>query len=197
MVHAEDLQNWIDHHIPPRFRNVLFPEDILQEVWIAAFRAFSSRHLQIDDWKSCEVERWLRTVAKRKLIDFLRKYNRDVLSKTNPEVKMSRGSKSYINLFDAIMGNGRSPSSIEAANEATFAVQTALVCLPEDQRRVIQMYYLAGRTRKSIADTLGVTETALHGTLYRAKNKLRHYMGDPGKFFSDTGPSVVKSGKNV
>lgn len=197
MVHAEGLQKWIDHQIPRRFRTIIFAEDILQEVWLAAFRAFSNRQLQIHDWQSCEVERWLKTVAKRKLIDFLRKHNREVLCKTSPDVKMSRGSQSYINLFDAIRGNGKSPSSIEATTEATFAVQTALVCLPEDQRRVIQMYYLAGRSRKSIAATLGVTETALHGTLYRAKNKLQHYMGDPGKFFSDAEPSVVKSGNNV
>lgn len=197
MSHAGGLHGWIDRQIPRRFRSAVFPEDILQDVWVAAFRAFTNRQIHFDDWESTEVDQWLRTVAKHKLIDALRKHNREMLSKTNPIVKLSRGSGSYMNILDAVMGNGRSPSSIEAGKEATFAIQMALGCLPEDQRRALQMFYLAGRSRKSVADTLGVSETALGGTLFRAKKKLRDYLGDPARFFSGSGSDILKAGEKV
>jgi RNA polymerase sigma-70 factor (ECF subfamily) len=52
-------------------------------------------------------------------------------------------------------------------------LKTALAKLPEEQRLALVLYYFDGRTAGNIAETLDISEMAVHTRLSRARKKLR------------------------
>src|SRR5262245_47163196 len=69
---AVGLRLYIQERIPEKLRAVVAVEDVLQDIWIAAFRRFKD----FDDEREFALDRWLRTIANRKLLDALKSARR-------------------------------------------------------------------------------------------------------------------------
>ncbi|MHC4153941.1 MAG: RNA polymerase sigma factor [Planctomycetota bacterium] len=55
-------------------------------------------------------------------------------------------------------------------------LETALAKLPEEQRLALMLYYFDGRTAGNIAETLDISEMAVHARLSRARKRLRRLL---------------------
>src|SRR5262249_47695455 len=66
--HAGPLRTFVELKIPARLRGTLHSEDVLQEVWVTAFRQIAGIRYQGPSM----FYNWLKTLADRKLIDSIK-----------------------------------------------------------------------------------------------------------------------------
>jgi len=182
MERAEWLHEFLERKIPAHLQGTMGVEDILQQVWIAAFRGSVEFEMQGADG----FDRWLRRIAQRKLINAIRDANAVKRGGRHRTVNGGRETSSLLDLFAHIAGRDRTPSSEEGAREAVHAVKIAISALPDDHRRVITMHHIEGRTSDEVAEVLQKSLPAVNGLLYRAMCGLREQLGPEGRFFSDS-----------
>lgn len=148
------------------------PEDILQQAYVDAFKGV----------RGCSFDgpggfyRWLETIAISRLRDqerALRSQKRDVARETPIAVDPST---TYPQLIDRLAGNDSSPSHHMARDEAVAAVMSSLARLGDDQRAVVQLRYLEGRSVAEVAQHLGKSEAAVHMLCHRGLKALRERM---------------------
>lgn len=184
MTRAERLHRYVRGKIPAKMRAVVTPEDVLQEVWIAAHSGYANYVCNRPDG----FDRWLIGIANHKLIDSLKTAGR---LKRGGNVRVhhagSKRGESLTDLFGRVAGDGKTPSRVVASREAAHAVQIALSRLPDDWRKAIQLRYLEGLSLGEIARAMEKTDAAVHSILYRGLRELRTRLGDLAKFFSDAG----------
>lgn len=63
-------------------------------------------------------------------------------------------------------------------NELNLRMATALMQLPQDQRRAVELKHLHGESLKDIAEKMGKSVTAVAGLLRRGLDKLRAELAD-------------------
>ncbi len=182
MERAARLHDYVGRRIPPPMKSVLSAEDVLQEVWLAAFRALPDFNAHQPN----ALDRWLTTITDRKMVDAIRRARR---VKRGGRHRMGRAGQrqtsSCLDLFGRIAGGQRTPSSEEGAREARHAVRIALDALPENYRQAITLFHLQGLSRAEVARAMQMSVSAVHGVLYRALAKLREHLGPAARFFSD------------
>lgn len=71
------------------------------------------------------------------------------------------------------MAASSNPGHDAMRNEAAACLGEALAGLPEDQRDIIAMKYVAGMSYGAIAETLGMTPDAVSQKLWRVRQKLQ------------------------
>lgn len=176
----ETLRKYVQPRIPRRMARLICVEDILQEIWITAFRSI---HLYSNQGPDA-FDKWLRTIARTRLLNAVR-YGSSKNRAADRVVQSDRiGSAS--GLLGRVPTPGRTPSSEHACNEAVQAVRVAIDGLPDDYRRAVTMHVLDGRTEAEVATVMNKTPAAVHGLLYRALARLRVGMGSESRFFSST-----------
>lgn len=179
---AEALREYVAHRIPAPLRRTLCPEDVLQEVWIAAFRDHARVRLVGPD----ALERWVATIANRKLIDAIRHARRIKRGRDWRCIAESdKRTASFVALVDLVAPGNRTPSRDSSAKEAAQAVRVALAGLPEDWRRAVWMRHIEGRTPAEMAAAMHRTLPAVNSLVFRGLQELRTRLGHAGKFFSD------------
>src|SRR5262245_22380938 len=72
LVRAGGLRRYLRERIPSRLSSSVNVDDIVQDVWIAAFRHVDDF---ADDGESA-FDRWLQTIANRKLLDAIKRARR-------------------------------------------------------------------------------------------------------------------------
>ncbi len=155
----------------PVMRSKIEPEDILQQVYMEAFRALVQFTYQGPD----SFLRWLYAILDRKLIDehrAMRAERRDV----RREVKPSAGSgnqTTYVDLMARIMSSGTTPSRVVRTSEAVGLVETCLAALPEHYRDVIQMRFIEGLPVADVAEKMDRSIGSIHMICHRALRQLR------------------------
>ncbi len=177
--HADRLHRYVSKRIPARYQSIISADDILQDVWLAAFQEIKS--FQPDGRHA--MERWLTRIAQRKLINALR-FARAKKRDGTLRVLDAHRQTSYLDLFATIATAQRTPSSEDAAREAIHAVKSGLSSLPETYRTAVKLYYLDHRTRAEIASSMGISSPAVNSLLYRGLRKLRGELGHAGNYFS-------------
>ena len=111
---------------------------------------------------------WLFRIARNDLIDFQRSYKwTRSLDQLDHE-----GNR----MHDPPDGR-RGPEATVIANEADARVRQMLRALPDSQRSIVELR-LAGLTGDEIAQTLGMTISAVKSAQYRAYRKLRELLSD-------------------
>ncbi len=193
-LHAEllprvaQLRRYVHRRIPDRLRAAISADDVLQEVWMAAYQAVSSF---TPDGPSA-IERWLVTITNSKVADAIKAERRMKRGGDRHHIRVARArSKSLADLFMRVQSPQRTPSSEFGTLEAAQAISIALNALGGDRRQAIYMYHIEGRSYREIARELDKTETAVRGLLYHGRRELRSLLGDAAKFFSDVGASVA------
>jgi RNA polymerase sigma factor (sigma-70 family) len=176
------LRGYVARRIPARLRHVVSEDDILQEVWIAAFPAlptFEPRGPQ-------GVDRWLMAIANARVIDALRRARRQ---KRGGNRQLFRTGDTRLSsacgLFALLQSPGTTPSREFHRVEAGHAVLISLRRLTGAQRQALELRFIEGLSRTEIAHKMGTSEAAISGLLFRGKRELRRLLGDPAKYFSD------------
>lgn len=177
--HAARLHQFVSKRINTRYQSTISADDILQDVWIAAFQEIES----FQPGGPRAMERWLTRITQRKLINalrFARAKKRDGVRQSS----VPHSHSSYLDIFATIAVAQRTPSSEDAAREAIRAVKSGLDTLPNKYRTAINMYYIEHCTRAEIASSMGISSPAVNSLLYRGLRKLRLELGHGGKYFS-------------
>jgi RNA polymerase sigma-70 factor (ECF subfamily) len=176
------LRRYIAGKIPLRLRPIISPDDILHEVWIAAYRTFQRRELDGPD----ALDRWLRTVVNRKLIDAIRTARRLKRGGDRELVRdVGLSLTSFSGLFERLQSPGQTPSTELHAIETGHAVLISLNGLNAARRQAIRMRFIEGLSRKEIAHRMGRSEAAVSSLQFHGLRQLRRMLGDAAKYFSD------------
>ncbi len=176
------LRGYVDRRIPSRLRSTISADDVLQEVWLAAYRTVSTFTPDGPD----AVDRWLTTIAKSKIVNAIRTARR---SKRGGDRRCVRGvhanRSSYTDLFARIQSPQTTPSSEVRMAESVHAVSIALNHLRRDRRLAVFMRHIEGCSVKKIARAMRKTEPAVNSLVYQGLADLRSLLGDATEYFSD------------
>lgn len=189
MERAERLHDFVSRKIPPGYQSVLAGDDVLQEVWMAAFRTKA----QLAALDADGLDRWLTKVAERKLIDILRLLRRAKRGGGRLPVQALRGSRgSFLGFISQLVGPQRTPSSEGAREEAAQAVQSALQDIPGEYREALALRYLEGESQAQIATRMHKSVSAVNSLLYRGLRMLRTALGSSDRFLSGHHDQALK-----
>lgn len=176
------LREYLRRRMPKSLCHVLSADDLLQEVWIAAYRT-------VDDFQANEpgaVDRWLITLARTKLIDAVRAARR--LKRgghwQHARYQVNRTS-TFAGVFAWLQSPERTPSRDAHLADTAQRILIALERLDDRQRRAVELRYLSGLPRARIAQELGTTEKAVQGLLARGLDRLHELLGPAFKYFTD------------
>ena len=182
MLHHRQLVTIMEKQIPGDLRGVLSADDVCQEAYVSVFRRITS--FQPHDEQA--FERWLRTIADRKLVDLIR---------TQRAAKRGGGKRvdalyprndtsSMIELLDILAVHERTPSKSAAHRELVRIVQDALDGLKEDYREVLRLRYIQSLSVAETAQQMGRSDGAVMMLCNRGLQQLEEVIGDPSRFFS-------------
>ncbi|MHC5115206.1 MAG: RNA polymerase sigma factor, partial [Planctomycetota bacterium] len=125
---------------------------------------------------------WLSTLAKRSMLDGIRLLEADKRGGGHRRVESDRA----IDLAEQLGWTTSTPSRAAAGAEAGHLLDAALATLPEDYRRAVEAYDLAGRTIEEVAATLERSPGAVHMLRVRAHRMLAEALGTTSNYFSRT-----------
>jgi RNA polymerase sigma factor (sigma-70 family) len=173
--------------------------DVLQQAYVSAFKALSNQHREpaesINDRQKAAsssphfggpggLYKWLEQIALNELKNQRRalgQQKRDI----RREVHDPRDSRaSYPDLVQRIAVSESTPSRRIARDEAIAAVMSSLARLSDEQRDVVRLRFLEGRTVRDVAEQLGKTDTAVHAACYRGLKSLRESMVSITRFLT-------------
>jgi RNA polymerase sigma-70 factor, ECF subfamily len=177
----DSLRDSIQRRIPLRFRALVSADDVLQDVWIAAHAQFEAVHAASPG----AIDRWLETIARRKLIDALRAARADKRGGAQRfVVNAQRRMTSFSMLFARLQSPQRTPSRDVRAEEAAHTVGISLAALPDEHRRAIELRFVEGLSRREIAAQLHKSEASVNSLLFNALRRLRTMLGKATHYLS-------------
>lgn len=147
------------------------PEDILQQVYLEAFKAIGHFTYQGKD----SFLRWLFAILDRKLIDehrALRAERRDVRREAKV-LPPSAQHTTYLDLMARVIADVGTPSQSVRKDEALGVVNACLASLPEHYRDVLKMRFIEGRPVADVAKHLNRSIGSVHMICHRALRQLR------------------------
>ncbi len=178
---ASHLREHICSLIPAALADVISADDVLQEVWSAAFKGRAT--LRSNDLQ--RVNAWLNTIADRKVLDAIRTAKAVKRGGRHERVRKPANRSSLAELVSIVGAPTPTPSGDASAREASDAVQIALGSLPERKREAISLRYLKGLSVEDVAEQMDTTAGAVRGLVFRGLLEMRHRMGHARQFFSD------------
>ena len=134
-------------------RNRMQAEELVQETFLRAWKAIDSLR-EADSAKA-----WLFTIFRR---EYARQFERKKLE-----------IKELDDLGDLPAANVGMDTSTEA-----FVLRRALAKLPEEYREPLILQVLGGFSCDEIADTLGISSSAVMTRLFRSRKQMRELLGD-------------------
>ncbi|HKQ47999.1 MAG TPA: RNA polymerase sigma factor [Phycisphaerae bacterium] len=183
---APQMRDTLEAQIPRALRAQISPDDILQDVWMTAFRTYRSFRGERSD----SLDRWLTSIVNRALIDKLKYVNRQKRKGDHHIMANADADASSIaNLAAMVISPEKTPSRVAASSEAAHAINDALETLPESMREAIRLKYIEGFQRPDIARVMQKSESAVGSLIYHGLQRLRKKLGSSGdRFFSDVLP---------
>lgn len=166
----EQLLRHIERQMTSQVQARVAAEDIAQQTYLQVFKsigAFQPRGVGA-------FYAWLKTVAGRKLIDASRSRGREQLApKPLPVGADSQGQSGAASLMALLAASNAGPGGEAMVDELRDAFRVALVNLPDNYRKVVQLRYLDDRPLEEVAARLEVTTGAARGLCHRARQALR------------------------
>jgi RNA polymerase sigma-70 factor (ECF subfamily) len=147
----------------PRARQLSDAEDVVQEVYLRAFRAIG----QFTCESPGSLLRWLSVIADRVIVDRARYQGRE--KRAGEEVPF----RSPSNPLGPEPLDTRTPSRLLAQQEAVARLLARLNALPEEYRRAILMAKIEGLSTAEMAEQLGKSREAVALLVYRAVKRFR------------------------
>jgi RNA polymerase sigma-70 factor (ECF subfamily) len=155
-----------------RHRSKFDASDIVQQTLLEAHR----KRDQFRGATEAELAAWLRQVLACELADALRG-----LGRAKRDARRERAIEEALGEVSSRLegwpaADQSSPSERAVHNEQLVRLAEALLHLPDDQRRAVELKHLQGRSVSEIAAALGKTETAVGGLLRRGMTRLRELL---------------------
>ncbi|GEM_PF-372101 len=179
----------IERRLPADVRSTSGPEDILQETFSDAFRAFSTFTLPPASDAGELFFRWLCTIAEHRIIDVVRAHRALKRGGAAKSVRTTgpADQSTLAPLLELLAFHEHTPSRSASGREVEAALRSALTTLFPAYREALELRYLLGLSPAEVASRLGRTEEAVHKLCSRAIGALREAMGDPDRFISRGG----------
>lgn len=176
------LRLYLERRIPNRLRSLISADDLLQEVWIDAFRALPT--ISISGMRSGQ--RWLLTLCRRRLINSIRHLQRLKRGGDLAIVPLNaRKSTSVRELLVSLVASNRTPSSVVGVNEATDAVTAAISELPAACRQAIYLRFIAGHSLLEVAKRMDRSTNSVRALIFRGLRELKATLGNASKYMTD------------
>ncbi len=161
--YAPRLRPMIIVHLDSALSPIFSVEDVIQE----CMRKFISNIAQFDSAKG-EVTTYFKKIVKNHLLDLRRKKRLKIIRRI---VDLEDPSISILeNLSDP---NAKDPSERLSKEETLTLLNKALLMLPKDFRRILQLKYLEGLTHQEIAEIIQIHKGTVKSRVYRATENLR------------------------
>jgi RNA polymerase sigma-70 factor (ECF subfamily) len=157
-------------HLDSRLRGKVEPSDVVQQVMLRAFAAWT----ELRDPDGPVLAAWLRRILARTLADTAKHYDRDkraVGLERSLEADLDRSASGMAGWLAA---DHTSPSQAAVRNEELLRLADALATLPEPMREVVVLKHLRGWQLQRIAEQIGRTVPAVASLLRRGLEELRH-----------------------
>ncbi len=156
------------HQLGHRLRGKLDASDVVQETLLHAHRKFS----QFRGRSEPQFVAWLRIILKNTLAATARRFQvgaRDVARE-----ELLEGVDGAAAHRKTVPAAGQAaPDEQALRNEQLRRLNAALMALPPDQRRAIELHHLEGRSVAEVADQMHKSRDAVVGLLFRGLRKLR------------------------
>ena len=173
---AAILESWVDDHAGylfryalPRVRDHHAAEELVQETFLAALKAFESFH------SKSSPRTWLVGILRHKIMDLFRK-----LDRRRETESLDEGDPTIDSWFDSKGGWIKPPAQIKAdpaarQERADFWVvfEDCLSTLPEPQAEAFTLRVMDGVHSEEICKVLSISSTNLWVLLHRARARLR------------------------
>lgn len=177
--HRLALVAFIAGRMGPGLRQRLDPEDIVQEVSLAAVRP---PHLADPEGPQREPFGWLCHVAEQRIIDAHRRHfgaaKRDAGREVSIDAPRSGGAGDDDGFASLLAVSMTTPSQAFSRDAREHRLATAVAALPAEQRDVIRMRYVEGLATKQIAERTGRSDVAIRVMLSRSVQKLQQILGE-------------------
>jgi RNA polymerase sigma-70 factor (ECF subfamily) len=172
------LLAFVAHRMAPGLRQRLDPDDIVQEVSLAAVRPAGGAEGPPRDPFG-----WLCHVAEQRIIDAHRRHfaaaKRNAAREVSIDAPLRNASGDDAGGIASLLAVSMTTPS-QALSRATkeYRLAQAVEELPEEQRAAIRMRYVEGLGTKEIAGRVGKSDVAIRVMLSRAVQKLQQLLGD-------------------
>ena len=177
------LRAYLFRRVPASLKQTLAVDDILQEVWLAAYQSVHRFRPTGPD----SVDHWLMTIAHSRLVDAVRHARRIKRGGDRRFVRdVTPNLTSFSSLFARLRAVQRTPSSDAHLIETAHAMQMAMSRLSDRQRQAVQLRFLQGLSRREIATRMSTTEKAVKELVHRGLHAMRDMLGSATKYFTDT-----------
>jgi RNA polymerase sigma-70 factor (ECF subfamily) len=179
--HEGRLRRMVAFRLDPRMQGRIDPEDVVQEVNLAAFE-----HLA--DYLGrppMPFFLWLRGIAGNKLLELHRRHLGTPMRDARREVSLYRGAlpgATSAALAAQLLGHQTRPSEAAARAEAKIRLQEALNGMDPLDREVLALRHFEHLTNAETARVLAISETAACNRYVRALERLKKILvGPPGR----------------
>lgn len=105
---------------------------------------------------------WVFSIARNTVTDYYR--------------QRARCTATSLENVEDMVAVGQTPDDIAASNEIKRHLHRALASLSDRERDIIALKFWSGITNREIAKIIGLSESNIGVTLYRAMRRLRHIM---------------------
>lgn len=171
---APAVYTWASLRLRPEQKTVLDPTDLVQEVWLRAWRK-----IETFDVDRIPFRFWIFRIAKNVALEASRQARK-------PD--RSRQSPGELDPLDGIADTITGVSARAARDESLSRFQEAVAALPESERKLVLHCGLEGLPHREVGERLGISEEAAGKRWQRLRQRLQ--TTDLPAFLLDAGQSA-------
>lgn len=162
--HRDHLRQLADRALPPRLKARVDASDIVQQTCLSIFRQIA----EFDGTDPAQFVAWVRKMHARNIQNVLR----DQLQTQ----RRGDGWEESLDGQDLNAAQQATPSQQAVLHEDALQLAHALERLPEDERAVLRLRYLEGRTLAQVGDDLGLTKDAVVWLMQKGMKRMRQWL---------------------
>lgn len=171
-AHHDRVSRAIRQGLGPNLRAVVSPDDVLQDVWISAYRDVQKTRFR----SPRAFTGWLETLVRHRLADLARRHL-GTIKRRHPRLSLDEtigdGEGGARRRGQFVVSHGRTPSSLVSTREEVENLEQVLDRIPAGAGDVLRLHFLAGLGVRAIADRLETSEAAVRRRLDRALQACR------------------------
>ena len=163
-AHRAAVLSYIARYLPRELATVMEPGDILQDVYYDACRSFPG----FRDVGENALYRWLLTIARRRMVDHLRRH------RARPQNRVLGGDDGAVgSLLEELAQYRRTPSASARSHEFMAAVEQAIGRLPVLYREAVVLRYVERLGGVEVAARMNRTPQAVYLLCCRGLKAIR------------------------
>jgi RNA polymerase sigma factor (sigma-70 family) len=181
--HAPAVRRSLSGRIPVRWQALLSADDVLQQTYTDAYLDLHEFRPSDDD----SIEGWLTKIAHCNLFDAVRALEAERRGGSRRPIPVDPDQDALDVLHGQLLHDHprSTPSQHVARAEARAELNRVLEQLPDDYRRVIELYDLKGLPAGQVAEALCRSPGAVYLVRNRAHRRLRELLAGKSTIFRD------------